>query len=110
MDRSSVINLLQETYEVDEIGQRVPVITPRTVFCNISSVTGTEWFSAGQNGIRPEYRITMFRYDYHGEEAVNIGGELVNGVVEGGKNYSVYRTYIRDNDELELYVEKKAGT
>lgn len=110
MDRSNVIYLLKDTYTVDSMGQRIPETTARAVFCNVSSVTGTEWFSAGQNGIRPEYRITMFRFDYHGEEAVNIGGELVNGVIEGGKNYSVYRTYIRDNDELELYVEKKAGT
>lgn len=110
MDRSSVINLVKEVYTVDSLGQRVPDFQVRTVFCNIASVTGAEWFSGGQNGIRPEYRVTMFRYDYHGEETVNIGGELYEGILTGGTNYTVYRTYIRNTDELELYVEKRTGS
>lgn len=110
MDRSNVAYLIKESYTVDEIGQRVPVPTGRMVYCNIASVTGAEWFAAGQNGIRPEYRITMFRHDYRKEETVNIDGHLEGDEVIGGTNYTVYRTYIRDTDELELYVEKKAGS
>lgn len=110
MDRSDVIILIHEQYETDAMGQRVPVQHSHEVFCNVSSVTGTEWFSGGQNGIRPEYRVTMFAPDYHGEEVVNIGGCIDNCEVSGGINYTVYRTYYRNTDELELYLERRTGS
>ena len=110
MDRSDVIYLIGETYTLDELNQHVPHKYARAVFVNISSVTGSEWFSGGQNGLRPEYRLTMFRHDYSGEEIANIGGELVGDEVKGGIFYTIYRTYERNNDELELYVEKRTGS
>jgi len=110
MDRSDVMIVLKDTYSVDSLGQRIPTVSARQIYCNISSVTGTEWFSGGQNGIRPEFRVIVFRYDYHGEETVNIGGCLENGEVTGGSYYTVYRTYFRDTDELELYLEKRTGS
>ena len=110
MDRSDVIYLVKDTYTINSIGQRVPQKSARMVYCNISSVTGTEWFQGGQNGLKPEYRLTMFRHDYENEEVVNIGGDLIGDEVTGGTFYTVYRTYERKNDELELYVEKRAGS
>lgn len=109
MDRSDVIILLKDAYTTDSIGQRISTPSARQVYCNISSVTGTEWFSGGQNGIRPEYRVTMFRYDYDDEITVNIGGTIGAGVT-GGTYYTVYRTYIRTDDEIELYLEKRTGS
>lgn len=110
MDRSDVIYLLHDTYTPDAIGERIPTTVARRVFCNVSSVTGTEWFSGGQNGIRPEYRVVMFRHDYEGETAVNIGGTLEGETVKDGTEYTVYRTYNRDLDELELYLERRTGS
>lgn len=110
MDKSSVIYLIKDFYTKDELGQHVPHTVARKVYCNIASVTGAEFFTAGQSGIQPQYRVTMFRFDYHHEETVNIGGSQVGGDVIGGMNYSVYRTYLRNTDEIELYLEKKAGS
>lgn len=110
MDRSDVLILLKDSYTVDALGQRIPTVTARQIYCNISSVTGTEWFAGGQNGIRPEYRVIVFRYDYHGEETVNIGGCIDGQEVIGGTYYTVYRTYYRDTDDLELYLERRAGS
>lgn len=110
MDRSSTVFLIKDIYTQNAEGQFVPTTSIREVFVNITSVTGTEWFSGGQNGIRPEYRITMFRFDYEGEETVNIGGDFTGDSLEGGTYYTVYRTYERNNDELELYVEKRTGS
>jgi hypothetical protein len=59
----------------------------------------SEWFEAGRNGIKPEYRLTMSQFDYDGQTEVIILG----------KRYGVYRTYIYKNDTIELYVEQKAG-
>ena len=110
MDRSDVIYLIHDTYTTDSVGQFIGTKSARMVYCNISSVTGTEWFAGWQNGLKPEYRLVMFRHDYQGEEVVNIGGTLLGDDVTGGEFYSVYRTYERKNDELELYVERRTGT
>ena len=92
MDRSSVITLITETWAEDAYGVQQPTETSTTVFCDVSSVTGTEVAEFGRNGINPELRFTMFRYDYNGER------------------YSVYRTYFARNDSIELYCEKRGGT
>lgn len=123
MNRNDVCYLLKDHYEVDELGQRVASVTARPVYCELSSVTGTEWFAGSQNGIRPELRVTIFRYEYEGEETVNIGGSYDGSEVSGGTNYTVYRTYWKrpelsvsgrvtgpENDELELYLERRAGS
>ena len=123
MNRNDVCILLKDSYETDSMGQRIAKTTPRMVYCEISSVTGTEWFSGSQNGIRPELRVTLFRYEYQGEETVNIGGCVDGSEVTGGTNYNVYRTYWKrpelsvgghitgpEFDELELYLEKRAGS
>ena len=123
MNRNDVCLLIKDHYEIDELGQRIASVTARPVYCEISSVTGTEWFSGGQNGIRPELRVTIFRYEYQGEETVNIGGSCDGSGVSGGTTYTVYRTYFKrpelsvgghvtgpELDELELYLERRAGS
>lgn len=99
MDRSRTIKLIKQTYQTDEIGQKVPVETEKEVFCSVSSVSGSEWFEAGRNGIKPEIKVTMFCPDYQGEEIVELDGT----------RYSVYRTYLAKHELIELYLEKKAG-
>ena len=99
MDRSRVITLIQTTYTVDKIGQQVPVEIGKDVFCNVSSVSAAEFFDAGRAGIKPEYRVTMFAPDYEQEEIVELDG----------KRYGVYRTYLGQNETVELYLERKAG-
>lgn len=99
MDRSEVLTLIAVSYTQDAIGQQVPTETRREVFCNLSSVSASEWFEAGQAGLNPEYRAIMFVYDYNGE-----------GIAElEGNRYGVYRTYLGRDDMIELYLERKAG-
>lgn len=99
MDRSNVIYLVTSVYAQDAYGVYQPTTTERKVFCNVSSVTQKEWFEGGRNGLNPEYRFTMFAYDYSGEDVVKYNGNY----------YSVYRTYHTTNDEIELYCERKQG-
>lgn len=99
MDRSDVLTLIATTYQADEYGVQKATETRRNVFCNVSSVTRTEWFDGGRNGLNPELRFTMFFYDYAGEELCEF-----NGV-----RYSVYRTYRAQDDSIELYVERRQG-
>lgn len=99
MDRSNVIGLVSKDYSQNDIGKYTSVNTIKRVYCNVSSVSRAEWYEAGQQGLKPEYRITMFAYDYDGQEEV-----VFNGV-----HYSVYRTFLAANDEIELYVEAQGG-
>lgn len=100
MDRSEIITLVSYPRTQDDNGvwrDCAPVETQ--VYCQVDSVTRAEFFEAGRNGLKPEYRFTIFFDEYNGERTV-----IYNGVA-----YSVYRTYHARTDVLELYVEKKAG-
>ena len=74
-------------------------MTARQVYCSVSSVSATEFFEGGRNGLNPEYRITVFFGDYNGETMLEYQG----------KTYAIYRTYYGKTDNLELYVERKGG-
>lgn len=99
MDRSSVIELVAVTYTTDSIGQKIPTESKKSVFCWLESVTRTEWATAGQMGLKPEYKATMFAPDYSGEEIVEIGTD----------RFGVYRTFKAKGETIELYLERKAG-
>lgn len=99
MDKSNIVTLVKKEYVQDDIGAFKATETSRDIYCNISSVSGVEWMDAGRNGINAQYKITVFEYDYEGEEIAEL-----NGV-----RYGIYRTYIGKNENLELYLEKKAG-
>lgn len=95
-----MISLIAITTSQDDAGVWRKTETKRDVFCNVSSVTQSEFFEGGRNGLNPEYRFTMFRPDYNNETIVEYKG----------MRYGVYRTYHGRNDTLELYVERKGGT
>lgn len=100
MDRSDVIILQSVTKSQDAYGVWHENVTGRNVFCQVSSVTRSEFFEGGRAGHNPEYRMTMFFGDYNDEKTL----------VYKGKTYAVYRTFIGRNDTIELYVERKGGT
>lgn len=99
MDRSKPIYLVSETYTKNQYGVLIPTVTKRKVFANVTSVTGSEWFEGGRNGLNPELRMRVFAPEYHGEETIQYNG----------KYYAIYRTYMTRNDTMELYVERKKG-
>ena len=99
MDRSVAFYLLSASYSQDSIGQWVKTIEKRQVFGQVSSVTANEFFAGGQNGYKPDIRITMFAYDYQGEDDLELDGKI----------YTVYRTYFARTDTVELYCERRVG-
>ena len=99
MDRSRILTLIEEAYKPDALGQLIPTETRRDVYCNLSSVSASEWFDGGRVGLNPEYRATMFVYDYNGERIAELDGV----------RYGIYRTYLAQNEFIELYLERKAG-
>ena len=99
MDRSRILTLIEEAYKPDALGQLIPTETRRDVYCNLSSVSASEWFDGGRAGLNPESRATMFVCDYNGERIAELDGV----------RYGIYRTYLAQNEFIELYLERKAG-
>lgn len=95
---TDVITLVTQTITTDKYGNEVAKETEKTVFCEVDSISQTEFYAAANTELNPEYKFTIFFGDYEGEEVV----------VFNGARYSVYRTY-RTGDNLELYAERKIG-
>lgn len=95
---TDVITLITQTITTDKYGNEEATETERTVYCEVDSISQTEFYAAANTELNPEYRFTIFFGDYEGESLVKFNGE----------RYSVYRTY-RTGDDLELYTERKIG-
>ena len=100
MDRSEILILVREEHEQDDYGVYRTTTKEREVFCQVNSVSKSEFFEGGRNGLNPEYEFTMFLYDYHDERICKYKG----------KTYSIYRTYLGRNDTIELYAQREGGT
>lgn len=95
---TDVITLVAQTISTDQYGNEVAAEVETTVFCEVDSITQTEFYQAANTELNPEYKFTIFFGDYSGQPIV-----IYNGV-----RYAIYRTY-RADDNLELYVERKIG-
>lgn len=67
------------------------------VFATIGSVGQREFFSAAQSGFKAEKKVEVWVDDYNDQPFA-----IVNG-----KRYSVYRTFERDDQKIELYLGQK---
>lgn len=93
--------LVSNNYDIDEIGQRIPVEKYRTIPAVEDSVSRNEWSAAGQNGIKAEKVVYTSKVNYEGEEIA-----IIDNV-----RYIIYRTYDgrrnSSEDEIELYLRKE---
>ncbi len=94
-----MLRLLSRTGTQTADGRCLPQETARQVFCSVESVSRAEWAAAGQLGLAPQWRVTLFAPDYNGEDAAELDGV----------RYGVYRTYHAKDDRLELYLERRVG-
>ena len=92
--------LVSAVYAPDEYGVRRPIETEKTVYGYYDSVTATELFEGGRNGLNPSFRFVMTELDYSGQAIL----------IRNGERYAVYRTYRPNNGTVELYCERKGGT
>ncbi len=96
------IDLITVTTEKDSLNQVVEKTrTDATVYAEISSVSQTEFFSAGRLGLQPSLKATVYDFEYGGQTIVKHNSKL----------YSVYRVYyVQGTDKVELYLEERGGT
>lgn len=100
MDRSDIINLLEVIKTQDDYGRWIEAVQKKQVFCQVQSISQSEFFEAGRNGLNPSFKFVIFFGDYNNEPMIEYKDET----------YSIYRTYLTRNDNLELYCERKGGT
>ena len=100
MDRSNIIYLISQTKYQDDCGVWHTTQEKKRVFCQVESIAQREFFEAGRNGLNPSMKFVVFFADYSDESLIEFNGNV----------YSIYRTYLRKDDELELYCERKGGS
>lgn len=100
-----MLKLISITQTTDVYGQATDLETEREIFCDVCSVSSTEFFTAGEHGMHAEYKFTVNRYDYAKEPYVEFALDGVNY-----ERYAVYRTYlVPETDDIELYCCTKGG-
>ena len=99
MNQAAKIGLLKTTYTQDDLGEWVETTETLNVFAYVSSVTMSEFYQAGLQGMKPEYRFLIWQTEYDGEETLEYDDKV----------YTVYRTYLRDDGRIELYTTLRKG-
>ena len=99
MNMQDMITLRSVGITVNDYGVPVETVTETDVYARVESISASEFFAGGQNGLKPEFRFLVNAWEYSDEPDVEYNGKV----------YSVYRTYRRSLDLLELYTERKVG-
>lgn len=95
------IKLVSEVKSVDEYGDTISAETERIVFCELKSITQTEFYQAEAVGLKPEIKFVIPDFlEYSNEQVVKF--TPFNGEEE---IYSVLRTY-RNNNQLEIVCKR----
>lgn len=100
MNQAIKISLIAKSYTTNEIG--VPVVTPtkKEVFAIKSSINQSEFYKAGEEGLKPYACYTVRLTEYGGEDELE----------EGSQKLTIYRTYNRTDGRVELYAQERKGT
>lgn len=84
----------------DELGQIIEVEDyNKMVFCQKKSVPQSEFFTAGQSGIKAECVLIVNTLDFKNEKKVKYKETI----------YDIYREYERNDERIELYCMVKAN-
>lgn len=91
--------LMSTTIIVDELLQQIEITLPELVYCSKLSVGQKEFSVTMQKGLKAEMTIVMNHDEYDGEKVLEYNR----------KKYSIYRTFVRDDGDIELYCEVRTG-
>jgi len=96
MMRADVIQLITETASAHGVHESITE-TAREVMCTVKSVSRSEYYNALNAGINPTFVFYLtLSDDYQGERVVRYKG----------LKYRVVRTYMTDDDGIEITVER----
>lgn len=70
-----------------------------TIYAEVESITQSEFVAAGKKDIKPAYKFIVWQFEYSGQTDVRYNGQRL----------TVYRTFPRSDDKIELYTEERSG-
>lgn len=97
--RNDVLQLVTRTYTNDKYGVAQPAESLTEIFCDVRSISQSEFFEGANAGIKPEYRFDIYAFEYNGEKQLYYNNVL----------YQIYRTYQASPDVMELYAQRDLG-
>ena len=101
MNLAEKIALISIEYTQDNIGEWTETRSETEVFALVESVSMSEFYQAGMQGFKPEFKMSVWMNEYSGQELISYND----------KTYTIYRTYmVPDSDTIELYAERRGGT
>lgn len=96
MKRYATISLITETEAKHGVHEAVTE-TARTVMCEVASVTRSEFYTALNAGVQPEFVFFLsLAEEYQGERVVRYNGQKLR----------VIRSYMTADDGIELTCER----
>ena len=95
----NVCTLIKCVYISDDCGDQTETETENICFCAELPITSSEFYNAGQSGIKPEKMLIVESECYNGEKLA----------VYDNVRYDIYRVYPKDNGYTELYLKIKGG-
>lgn len=99
MVRADVVILYGETPRAHGVFDD-PILTSRTVYCEVKSVSQTEAYQARATGLNPEFRLVLSHsFEYKGEKLCEFRDV----------KYNIIRTYVNESDGIELTVQRVEG-
>lgn len=96
---TTILYLLDKTYETDDVGNQVPTISKKKCYALKKSVASREFYNAVSVGIKPSYEFQVRKSNYNDESFIEYDGE----------EYKVIRTIEKSITDIILVVEKKSG-
>lgn len=101
-----VMTLVAVTYTKDKEGNPEAHETKREVLCQVQSVGRSEFYSAAQVDLHPEFVFILSHYmDYKGEKII----EYTDWMQRDHKLYVTRAYRVPGTDRVELYAEERTG-
>jgi SPP1 family predicted phage head-tail adaptor len=96
MLKANVLDLITVSPEAAGVGTE-PEETRRTVFCTIRSIGQQEAYLALGQGLNPELKVILAHdFEYEGERLCELDGV----------RYDILRTYVTEEDAIELTIQR----
>ena len=94
-----VIYLLKNKPGKNNIGDPTNTVEEIKRYAEINSIGQREAYQAAAVGLKPEFEAVIWKVEYNNEEYLKYEG----------KEYKIQKTYIRDDEKIELTCSSKVN-
>ena len=99
MNQTEKISLISKRFTYSDIGVPQVSVVKTSVYAFRFSAGQTEFFNAGQQGLKPTAVFAVRSTEYDGQDELESRNERL----------TVYRTYDRTDGRTELYTTRRKG-